>query len=116
MAVLLPPSAYKHVDEMTFEEAKNKIYDLKGNILRLYRKMQDIAIELGDQPPEIPEEYLDLPDAKPHPEEDTPNMLMRSFAVDGSIERDYYNAQRSIEECQRLIVNINTHIADIVVG
>jgi len=113
---LLPPSPYKFVEEMTFKEAMNKIHDLKQYIFRCYGKMQDILIGAGEQPTQIPEEYLDLPDAKPYPEEHTPNMLMRTFAVDGSIGREYYNAERSIEECQRLIVKIEAHIAEMVSG
>lgn len=113
---LLPPSPYKFVEEFTLKEAENKIHDLKHYIFRCYGKMQEILIGLGEQPTQIPEEYLDLPDAKPYPEEDTPNMLMRTFAVDGSVGRDYYNAERTIEECQRLIVKIEARIAELTVG
>jgi len=115
-AALLPPSPYKFVEEMTFEESANKIHDLKKYIFRLYGKMHLIENEIGQQPTHIPEEYLGLPDVKPYPEEDTPNVLMRSFAVDGSIGRDYYNALRTMEECKRLIVKIEAHIAEMAVG
>jgi hypothetical protein len=115
-AVLLPPSPYKFVEEMTFEEAMNKVHDLKKYIFRLYGKMHLIENEIGQQPTHIPEEYLDLPDVNPYPEEDTPNILMRSFAVDGSIGRDYYNTLRTMEECKRLIVKIEAHIAEMAVG
>lgn len=113
---LLPPSPYKLLEELTFGEAMNKVHDLKHDIARLYGTMQRIEHELARQLTQIPEEYLDLPEAKPYPEENTPNLLMRTFAVDGSIGRDYYNAQRTIEECQKLIVKIEARIADIVVG
>ena len=116
MAHLLPPAPYKYVEEMTFEEAANKLYDLKQYIFRLYGTMHRIENELGKEQTPIPEEYLDLPYAKPYPEKDTPNTLMRTFAVDGSIGRDYYNAQRTIEECQRLIVKIEDRISEMATG
>jgi hypothetical protein len=116
MAHLLPPAPYKYVEEMTFEEAVNKIHDLKHCIARLYGTMQRIETEMGKEQTPIPEDYLDLPDAKPYPEENTPNVLMRSFAVDGSIGRDYYNAQRSIEEYKILIVKIEARIAEMATG
>ena len=113
---LLPPSAYKLLEEITFEEAVNKVHDLKQYIFRLYGKMHIIENEIGQEPTQIPEEYIGLSDAKPYPEEDTPNTLMRTFAVDGSIGRDYYNAQRTIEECKRLIVKIEARIAEMATG
>ena len=118
MAFVPPPplSAYKYVEEMTFEEATNKVHDLKQYIFRLYGTMHRIETELGKEPTQIPEEYLDLPDAKPYPEKETPNTLMRTFAVDGSIGREYYNAQRTIEECQRLIVKIEARISEMATG
>jgi hypothetical protein len=113
---ILPPSGYKLLEEMTFEESVNKVHDLKQYIFRLYGTMHRIETELGKDQTPIPEEYLDLPDAKPYPEENTPNTLMRTFAVDGSIGREYYNAQRTIEECKRLIVNIEARIAEMATG
>lgn len=105
-----PPNAYMYVEDMSREQLENKLHALIQDILRLYVRVHNIEDAEEKQRTPIPEKYLDRPVAKPFPEVITPNVIMRSFAVDGTVEREYYNAKRQIGECERIILNIEARL------
>ena len=111
-----PPNVYKYVEDMNAGELSNKGHALKREIANLYQKLRELDEKLGKDPTLMPDEYNDIPDAKPFPKEITPNVIMRSYKVDGTIEREHYNAVHRIKDCHDLILKIEARIAEMISG
>ena len=111
-----PPNIYKHIDEMTLEECLNKIHAFKLEIELLYGKLRDLEIQMGIHPTETPEIFKNLLIEKPFPQAITPNVMMRSYKVDGTLDREHYNTLHQIVDCHKFITMIESRISEMMSG